>query len=311
MIHPAPPDPGSYHPESPWHPPPSRVRPPAVAGSFYPADPETLRREVSLLLDPAGPGVPGETAGALPTPSPAPEPSVPFVAAIVPHAGYLYSGPVAATFYRLLRDAVQEPASPARRRERFRRVVLLGPSHRVPVRGLALPDVSGFHTPLGNVPLERQACEHLARLPQVSVADPPHGGEHSLEVQLPFLQQILGDFELVPLVVGDASPEAVAEILRAIWDGPQTLVLVSSDLSHYLPHARARERDRRTADAIEALRWQDVGCGDACGRDALNGLLSWAQGKGWSVETLDLRNSGDVTGPRSQVVGYGSFLVRR
>jgi AmmeMemoRadiSam system protein B len=261
-----------------------RVRPPAVAGIFYPGTPSELRRAVREYL-----------SEALAPEGPAPK------AAIVPHAGYVYSGPVAATAY----------AAFAPLRDQVRRVVLLGPAHRVPVSGLAVPTTEAFDTPLGSVPIDRDALERVGSLPQVVALDAAHAEEHSLEVQLPFLMEILDRFELVPFAVGEAAPDAVAEVLEALWGGPETVVVISSDLSHYEDYETARRRDRATADAIETLRGEEIGHYDACGRDGIQGLLTVARQRGLAVRTVDLRNSGDTAGPREQVVGYGSFLFTR
>lgn len=265
----------------------TQIRHPAVAGMFYPAERGELEREVDRLLGGA------ETASGGDDTAPPPK------AVIAPHAGYPYSGPVAATVFRRLRSA----------RGEVRRVVLIGPSHRVPLRGLALPRARVFATPLGSLHIDEDAVAALAELPQVSVSDAPHVVEHSLEVLLPFLQRVLGDFTLVPLVVGDASPEQVSEVLEAVWDGPETLVVVSTDLSHYLDHDTARRRDTRTAETIEGLRFEDLGPGDACGRDAVRGLLHLARRRRLRIRCLDLRSSGDTAGPRDEVVGYGAFAV--
>jgi hypothetical protein len=218
-------------------------------------------------------------------------------ALIAPHAGYVYSGPIAASAYALLAPV----------RERIERVVLLGPAHRVFVRGLAAPDATAFATPLGDVPIDRAALERLAGLPQVSLRPDAHAPEHSLEVHLPFLQVVLDEFSLVPLVVGDASGEEVAEVLEALWGGPETLIVVSSDLSHYESYATARRMDAATTRAIEALRPEDLQRDDACGRVPIQGLLRAARSHGLNPRTLDVRNSGDTAGPRDAVVGYGAW----
>jgi len=259
-------------------------RPPAVAGRFYPGRERDLRRELEGLL-----GAAAEGAAASPTPK----------ALIAPHAGYVYSGPVAASGYALL----------APLRGVVGQVVLLGPAHRYPFRGLAVSSASAFDTPLGRVPLDREALQRAMALPQVLLLDEAHEGEHSLEVHLPFLQMVLGGFTLVPLVVGEARPEEVAEVLRVLWGGPETLIVVSSDLSHYLPYSEAMEMDERTARAIEELRPEEIGGNQACGRTPMGGLLLVAREKGLRVRRVDLRNSGDTAGPRTQVVGYGSFLL--
>ena len=262
----------------------ARVRPPAVAGLFYPDDPSELESQVRELLDAARAG---REAG------PAPK------ALIAPHAGYVYSGPVAASAYVRL-----DPL-----RDRVRRVVLLGPAHRVPLRGLGASSASAFATPLCDVPLDREAVERALELPQVEPADVAHAPEHSLEVHLPFLRLVLGDFELVPFVVGDATADEVAAVLELLWGGPETRVVVSSDLSHYLPYEEARRMDRATTRAIEALRPQDIGPEQACGRIPVQGLLLVARLRGLATRTLDLRSSGDTAGSRDSVVGYGSYAV--
>jgi AmmeMemoRadiSam system protein B len=255
------------------------TRQPAVAGAFYPADPITLAEEVAALL-----------AAAFAAPAEIPK------ALIVPHAGYIYSGPIAASAYARLKPA----------RATIRRVVLLGPSHRAPVDGLALPGASVFATPLGEVVIDKGAVEAVNRLPQVKEVPAAHRWEHSLEVQLPFLQTVLDEFTLLPLAVGDATAQEVAEVLNVLWDGPETLILVSSDLSHYLPYETARKTDRATAEAIVALGGP-IGLHQACGGIPVNGLIAVARRHGLEPRLLDLRNSGDTAGDKSQVVGYGAF----
>jgi AmmeMemoRadiSam system protein B len=259
-----------------------RIRVPAVAGLFYPGDPGALRASVECCL------------AAVPEP-PADEP--PPQALIVPHAGYVHSGPVAAFAYRRA----------ARLADRITRVVLLGPAHRVFVRGLAAPGADAFETPLGVVPLDRAAIEGLRDLPQVGVSDAAHAEEHSLEVQLPFLQIVLGRFSLVPLVVGDARNEDVREVIERLVGGPETLLVVSSDLSHYHDHATAQGLDAESCRAIEALAPERLGHDSACGAVPVRGLLETARHRGWVAETLDLRNSGDTAGDRDRVVGYGAW----
>ncbi|MBL8918846.1 MAG: AmmeMemoRadiSam system protein B [Myxococcaceae bacterium] len=255
------------------------VRPPAVAGAFYPGSGATLLGEVDALL--AGAEANGSTAKAF----------------IVPHAGYVYSGPIAASVYAQL----------ARRAPKPTRVVLLGPSHHVGFLGLALPGCEFFDTPLGRVPLDVDSMKQLSRFEQVRVLPRAHAKEHSLEVQLPFLQRALGDFTLVPLVVGDASPAEVAEVLEVLWGGPETVVLVSSDLSHFLPSAEARVLDGETARRIVALDAAPLEGEEACGCRPVNGLLEVARRKRLVASALDVRNSGDTAGDRSRVVGYGAF----
>lgn len=257
------------------------VRAPAVAGQFYPADARELRAQVRALLDVVRPAA----ADSVPK------------AVIAPHAGYVYSGPVAASLYARLAPA----------RDRIRRVVLLGPAHRVAFDGLALSSAAAFTTPLGEVPLDAAARARLLNLPQVRILDEAHRAEHSLEVQLPFLQEVLTEFTLVPLVVGDATPEEVSEVIETLWGGAETLIVISSDLSHYHDYATARRLDAATSRAIEALCPQDIHHEDACGRNPVNGLLLSARRHGLRARTLDLRNSGDTAGPRDRVVGYGAY----
>lgn len=260
------------------------IRPPAVAGLFYPADAAVLAATVAELLAAA----PAARSG-----SAAPK------AIIAPHAGYIYSGATAARAYALLQAL----------RGQIRRVVLLGPTHRVAVRGLAVPGVTHFRTPLGDIPLDGQAIAALRGLPQVVVSDPAHAQEHSLEVHLPFLQTVLGDFELVPLAVGNASPEDVAQVLRRVWGGDETLIVVSSDLSHFHRYAAAQALDRATADAILRLH-TDLDHEQACGATPVCGLTLLARELGLQPELVDLRNSGDTCGDRDRVVGYASFAFR-
>jgi AmmeMemoRadiSam system protein B len=263
------------------------IRQPAVADQFYPGDPAELGRMLDALL-------------AEPPPSTSARPgTTPPKALIVPHAGYIYSGPIAATAYATLAPV----------RDRIRRVVLLGPSHRVPFTGLAASSAEVFATPLGPVRIDRATVERALTLPQVHLLDAAHAQEHSLEVQLPFLQRVLDDFSLVPLVVGEAAPESVAEVLDLLWGGPETLILVSSDLTHFLDYRTAQRIDAATSEAIETLRPEAIGYDQACGRAPLNGLLTLARRRGLQAETLDLRNSGDTAGSRDQVVGYGAYAI--
>ncbi len=219
-------------------------------------------------------------------------------ALIAPHAGYVYSGPIAATAYNQL----------AARRATTRKVLLLGPSHRVAFRGLALSSAARFATPLGDVDVDIDACRRLLALPQVGVLDEAHAQEHSLEVHLPFLRAALDDFRLIPLVVGDAGPADVAQVIETFWDRDDTLVVASSDLSHFLDYETANRVDRETTLAIERCA-QDIGPEQACGCRVINGLLRVADGRGHDVTTLDLRNSGDTAGDRSRVVGYGAYAL--
>ena len=255
------------------------TRPAAVAGFFYPGSRTALASDVRerIAEAPAGHG-------------PVPK------ALIVPHAGYVYSGPIAAAGYATLAAA----------RDTIRRVVLFGPAHRVAVRGLALPEAHAFATPLGTVDIDRDAVERVRHLRQVVERDDVHAHEHALEVQLPFLQTVLADFRLVPFAVGQATAEDVAEVMDALWGGPETLVVVSSDLSHYHPYATARAIDRATADSVLKL----AGALDheqACGATPINGLVACARARKLAPALLDLRNSGDTAGDRSRVVGYAAF----
>ena len=256
------------------------TRPAAVAGFFYPGDPAALAAEVASYLAAA------RGDGAKPAPK----------AIIAPHAGYIYSGPIAASVYARL----------APLRGRVRRVVLAGPAHRVYVAGAAIPNVDAFSSPLGAVRLDRAALEAIGKLAFVEVSDRAHAQEHSLEVHLPFLQSVLGDFSLVPVVVGDASPDEMGALFDRVWGGDETLVVVSSDLSHYLPYRAAQDRDTRTAQAIVGLEARLIP-DEACGAAPINGLLRAARARNLAAELVDLRNSGDTAGDRSRVVGYGAF----
>lgn len=254
-------------------------RPTAVAGTFYPKDPTVLRAQIEAFL------------GDVPQTGPAPK------AIIAPHAGYRYSGPIAASAYGRIRDL----------RGRIERVVLLGPAHRVCVRGIATSTAAAFDSPLGSVKLDREAIARVEKLPRVLAFDIAHQDEHSLEVHLPFLQVTLGEFSLVPLAIGDATPGEVAALLDELWGEGETLIVVSSDLSHYLDDAAARALDAETTRAIEALAYDRIGDDQACGRMPMRGLLAAAAARGMRVTTLDVRNSGDTSGKRDWVVGYGAW----
>jgi MEMO1 family protein len=260
------------------------IRAPAVAGTFYPAHADRLRAAIEGYLAASG-------ARTMPMPK----------AVIAPHAGYVYAGPVAGHAFGSLREEAP----------RISRVVVIGPAHFVPIRGLALPGADAFRTPLGDVPLDGDATGAIADLPQVQVADGPHHPEHALEVEIPFLQTVLGDFGLVPLVVGDATPEEVAQVLERLWDGPETLIVISSDLSHYEPYEGARAHDAATGAAIERLDVATLGPRDACGWLPIAGLLIEAGRRGMRAVRLDLRNSGDTAGGRDQVVGYGAWAFHQ
>jgi AmmeMemoRadiSam system protein B len=267
------------------HTAPPTIRPAAVAGMFYPDDPVELGEMIDRMLDAAGP-VAAET--------PAPK------AVIAPHAGYIYSGALAAKAYKRLAQAA----------DHIQRIVLLGPCHRVAVRGLATSTAAGWQTPLGRIPLARSKIEALSDLPQVVASDPAHAGEHSLEVHLPFLQRILPNgFTLVPLAVGQASAGEVARVLERLWGGPETRIVISTDLSHFLDYDTARALDTQTAEAIERLDWQAIGRDQACGRVPVSGILDVAQRQHLGVERLGLCSSGDTKGPRDRVVGYGAWCV--
>lgn len=258
----------------------SSIRKPAVAGTFYPGDPAELREMISGFLRQAKPS------------------DVVPKAIIAPHAGYIYSGPIAASAYAQIKPA----------RGKIKRVVLLGPSHRVPFHGLAASGADAFATPLGNVPLDKKAIELIQNFPQVDIIGAAHVMEHSLEVQLPFLQEVLGEFSLVPLAVGDATAGDVAEVLEELWGGPETLIVISSDLSHYHDYRTAGKMDRATSEAIESLHPEEIGYEQACGRIPISGLLVAAKKHGLRAQTIDLRNSGDTAGSRDEVVGYGAYV---
>jgi len=259
------------------------IRPAAVAGMFYPGNAPQLAAEVAELLD----GVDNfEPRLAVPK------------ALIVPHAGYMYSGPVAARAYDELAAA----------RGVVKRVVLLGPSHYVAGRGLAVPRVDFFETPLGAIRLDREALQSLADLKQVVSSDPAHAQEHSLEVQLPFLQKMLGEFSLVPLSVGAATSAEVAQVLERLWGGPETLIVISTDLSHYHPYDEAKRIDGATLARIQGLA-TDLNHDEACGATALNGFLGLCRDRKLAVLPLMACNSGDTAGGKERVVGYSSLAV--
>ncbi len=257
------------------------VRQPAVAGLFYEATAEGLRQHIDALLGNA----PDETA--------------PFPRAlIVPHAGYIYSGQTAACAYARLRHH-ERPIS---------RVALFGPAHRVYLEGMAVPSVESFRTPLGDVSLDRQAIDGIAGLPGVYISDHAHRSEHSLEVQLPFLQSVLDAFSLVPVVVGDCAPQTVAAVMECLWQDPNTLLVVSTDLSHFHPYREARELDGQTCQRL-LQRANTLTGEEACGARALNGLMSTARCRELDVELIDQCNSGDTAGGMDKVVGYGAFSL--
>lgn len=257
-----------------------KIRASAAAGRFYPGNARELRHVVDALLEEAP-----KYEGASPK------------AIISPHAGYLYSGPVAASAYgRFLPE-----------RERIKRIVLVGPSHFAAFDGLAASSAEAFETPLGLTRVDTTAVRELLRMPQVTELDMAHRQEHALEVQLPFLQVVLPDFTIVPLLVGEASSRQVGEVFDALWGGCETRLVISSDLSHYLDCDTAHRLDAQTAAAVEELRSDAIGDDQACGRLAICGLLESSRRHGLRGEILDLRNSGDTSGPRGRVVGYGAF----
>jgi AmmeMemoRadiSam system protein B len=260
----------------------NQVRPAAVAGTFYPGQKQTLADDVNTLLDTAG----DHDTEVCITPK----------AIIVPHAGYIYSGAIASSAYARLHAA----------RDSIRRVVLLGPVHRVAVHGLALPGVDAFATPLGEISIDQDAIASIENMSQVVVSPEAHAAEHSLEVQLPFLQSVLDDFKLVPLAVGNATADEVAEVLDKLWGGPETLIVISSDLSHFLPYQTAQVVDAQTAQNILHLQ-HNLNHEQACGGTPINGLLLAAKQHQLHPYLLDLRNSGDTAGDRNRVVGYAAF----
>lgn len=256
------------------------IRRPAVAGTFYPGESRTLARTVHELLD-----------------GTAPTQSAPATVYIAPHAGYIYSGRTAAIAYSLL----------ARSADHIGRVVILGPTHRVAIRGIALPGATHLATPLGKVPVDDDGARLAASLPHVVTRPDVHEHEHSLEVHLPFLQHVLPDATVVPLAVGEVEPDAVADVLDALVD-EETAVIVSSDLSHYLPYDEARRADAATIEQIMSL--EPVHSRSACGARPVNGLLVWARRRGLEPELLDACNSGDTAGTKDRVVGYAAVAFR-
>jgi AmmeMemoRadiSam system protein B len=259
----------------------SKIRPAAVAGLFYPADAAQLHQDIQSMLSEA------ELSESAPK------------AVIVPHAGYIFSGPVAASAFAQLKN----------NRHTIKRVIVLGPCHRVPLRGLATSSADYFETPLGSIRIDHEAIKKIISLPQVEEFDLTHQQEHSLEVQLPFLQEVLNDFSLVPLVVGDTNAEEVSEVLERLWGGDETLIVISSDLSHYHDYNTARTMDSETCMAIEEMNPAAIHYDQACGRNPVIGLLLAAKKHGLHVTTLDLRNSGDTAGDKSSVVGYGAWAL--
>ncbi len=259
------------------------IRPPAVAGAFYPDDPLELSTMIQYFLSQADDSLPAPKA------------------VIVPHAGYIYSGPIAASAYAPLKKAAGQ----------IERVVLIGPSHRVAFEGLAVSSADQFVTPLGAIPIDKQAVEAILHLPFVHLLDQAHSLEHSLEVQLPFLQSVLNDFKLVPIVAGDASAEQVSAVLEILWGKSETLIVISSDLSHYHDYFTAQQMDQRTSQLIESLHYEQLDFDSACGRVPVTGLLRYARQHGLKPKTIDLRNSGDTAGDKNRVVGYGAYVINQ
>lgn len=258
----------------------TKVQAPIVAGSFYPDDPDELRLDVRQFISAANRTL-----------------SHPPKALIAPHAGYIYSGPVAGTAYAQL-ESVANTIS---------RVVLLAPSHRVAFHGIALSSAELFRTPLGDLEVDSDATALIDYLPHVHFFDQAFTQEHSLEVHLPFLQMALDKFKIVPLVIGDIEPTAVAEVIEILWGGDETLIVVSSDLSHYLDYESAKATDFATSKAIEQLQPEKISHEKACGGTPVKGLIQVALHKNLEAITLDMRNSGDTAGPKDRVVGYGAY----
>lgn len=256
-------------------------RHPAVAGTFYPANPKQLHQMLDLYLEDA------QTDAKVPK------------AIIVPHAGYVYSGPVAASAYARLKKA----------KDLITRVVIIGPSHCVAFRGLAVSRASAFTTPLGDIPVDQAAVATIVQLPFVEYIEQAHTLEHSLEVHLPFLQETLDEFKIVPIVAGDASPEQVAQVIDVLWGGDETLIVISSDLSHYHDYVTAKKLDKLTSEHIEKQQYELLALESACGRVPVSGLLKVAREKSLTIKTIDLRNSGDTAGDKSRVVGYGAYVI--
>lgn len=257
------------------------IRRPGVAGYFYPYDPGELRQMLETLLQ--------NTATRAPPPK----------ALIAPHAGYVYSGPVAATAYATLLPV----------RQQIKKVVLLGPAHRVHLRGMALSTATRFATPLGMIAVDTELKTRLSALRQISMVDAAFDQEHSLEVHLPFLQTVLEDFSVLPLVVGDTTTTEVAEVLESVWGGEETLIVISSDLSHYHDYRTAGSLDRQTGELIRTFSQDKLGPHQACGYRPISGLLQIAAQRAMELAVLDIRNSGDTAGSRDRVVGYGAFSL--
>lgn len=256
------------------------IRQAAVAKLFYPGDAHELGKMVDGLLNQVVPRLPT-------TPK----------AIIAPHAGYIYSGPIAASIYAEL----------AKSADAIKTVVILGPSHRVGFHGLAVSDAHYYGTPLGLIPVDTEKIQDLLRHKLVTLHNQAHLLEHSLEVHLPFLQKIYAEIHIIPIVVGDATTQEVSRCLEAIWGGAETLVVISSDLSHFHSYEVATQLDKDTCSAIEAYKIDDIHSENACGYIPIRGLLHYAQRLNLNIKTLDYRNSGDTAGTKDQVVGYGAY----
>ena len=268
------------------------IRTPAVASMFYPVGAAELRKAVQNYLSNAGTE---EDVSQLKK-----EEFAELRTLIVPHAGYIYSGKIAASAYRLLEQ----------NKNQFKRVLLLGPAHRVLLEGVAFPEMDAFETPLGEITLDKELIEKiLAEFSWISVSDKAHAEEHCLEVQLPFLQETLGEFKLLPLVVGDAKTELLAALIQHFSKDHETLIVISTDLSHFHDYQTARGIDARTANAIELLEQNRISTEDACGAYPLRGALLAASQNQWNVHRLGLCNSGDTAGDRGRVVGYGAWAM--
>ena len=262
----------------------AKIRPPAVAGMFYPDDAAELTRTLEVLLQSNIPKNPVNAKD--------------IKAIIAPHAGYIYSGPVAAAEYQFLNQ----------RKDDIENIILIGPSHRVPLLGLATSSADYYTTPLGEIPVNREITKIFNELPFVGELDQAHSLEHSLEVHLPFFQHILKDFQLVPVVAGDATAEQVSQFVELALRQQNSLLVISSDLSHYHDYNTAKRLDNDTCNAIESLAVEQLDSKHACGYIPVRGLLKYAKEHGLTAETIDCRNSGDTTGPKDQVVGYGAYV---
>ncbi len=254
---------------------------PAVAGTFYPENPHLLHQMINEFLNDA------ETTAKVPK------------VIIAPHAGYIYSGRVAATAYARLKRA----------NDLITRVVIIGPSHRVAFRGLAVSKTQAFITPLGFVAVDQKSVATIADLDYVNFFEEAHTFEHSIEVHLPFLQEMLDDFKIVPIVAGEATPDQVSQVIDMLWGGDETLIVISSDLSHYHEYAQAKLMDKATSQLIEHLQYELISSDAACGQVPINGLLKLARERSLTIKTIDLHNSGDTAGTKNSVVGYGAYVI--